>query len=101
VTGTPGAGDPDIRPFTPSGSSAEASSLQAATPSPKSADTASNVCPILGGGGSGCQSTPAWLIQQRAETGYSGIVALLAGVILTLAGIAGLILRRRRSHTLS
>jgi LPXTG-motif cell wall-anchored protein len=39
------------------------------------------------------------LIQQLAETGYKGIVALLAGLILTLVGIAGLILRRRRSHT--
>jgi LPXTG-motif cell wall-anchored protein len=60
-----------------------------------------NVCPILGGGGNGCQSTPAWLIQQLAETGYNGIAALLAGIILTLAGIAGLIRRRRRSHALS
>jgi LPXTG-motif cell wall-anchored protein len=54
------------------------------------------VCPVLGGGGNGCQGLPTWLIQQLAETGYRGVVALVAGVILCLAGIAGLWRGRRR-----
>lgn len=98
LTATPGVPDPGNLPLASSSSSAQRSSSTDPAPSPANAGTGGgNVCPILGGGGSGCQSLPAWLVQQLAETGYPGIFALLAGVILTLAGIGGLLRRRRQA----
>jgi LPXTG-motif cell wall-anchored protein len=35
-------------------------------------------------------------VQQLAETGYGGMVALMGGVILAIVGIGGLIFGRRR-----
>jgi hypothetical protein len=88
--------DPAVRP-----AAGAYSATSGSTPSPQAsrADPV-GVCPILGDGGNGCQGLPPWLIQQLAETGYGGVVALLAGVILCLAGIAGLRRGRRRRQAL-
>jgi LPXTG-motif cell wall-anchored protein len=94
---TPGVPDQATRPLTPSDPSTQGPPPTQASPSPKTASTgAGGVCPVLGGGGPGCQSVPAWLSQQLADTGYRGIAALLVGITLTLAGVAGWIVRRRR-----
>jgi LPXTG-motif cell wall-anchored protein len=92
----PSGPDPAVRPAAGAYSAASGSA-----PSPlaiRSVPIA--VCPILGVGGNGCLGIPPWLIQQLAETGYGGMLALLAGIILCLAGIAGLTRRRRRRQAL-
>jgi hypothetical protein len=88
----PGGLDPNVR-----GAAGAYSARSGSAPSPAASITHTvGVCPVLGGGGNGCQGLPTWLVQQLAETGYRGVVALLAGVILCLAGIAGLRRGRRR-----
>ena len=88
-------------PAAPRAAAGAHSATTGSTPSPQARRIDSvAVCPILGVGGNGCQGLPPWLIQQLAETGYGGMVALLAGVILCLTGIAGLMRRRRRRQAL-
>jgi len=90
-----------LDPAAPRAAAGAHSATTGSTPSPQTRRTDSvAVCPILGVGGNGCQGLPPWLIQQLAETGYGGMVALLAGVILCLTGIAGLMRRRRRRQAL-
>ncbi len=95
--GASGGADPADRPMAPSKSSGQGSAPSRQTDRAGS----SQVCPILGLGGGGCPGLPPSIIQQLAETGYGGILALIAGAILVLAGVGGLILRRRRRHLLT
>ena len=89
--------DPAAAPMAPSKSAGQASA-----PSSQTDQTGSRtVCPILGVGGNGCQGLPQWIIQQLAETGYGGFLALVTGLILSLVGVGGLILHRRRGQLLS